>query len=132
MEEIKMEKAKQTIANQKWEANNKEYASYLKSRSSARSFIKNKATVEDLEELIKLIKNRDKKYEIEWIFQEEILLELNKIHNCKSDYFLQSIDHVEGEIYQAVVICKKCADSFFINYGSSPEGQFKIFEVKKI
>lgn len=55
-----MEKAKQTIANQKWEEKNKEYASYLKSRSSARSFIRNKATLEDLEELEQLISERRK------------------------------------------------------------------------
>lgn len=54
------EKAKQTIANQKWEKNNREYASYLKSRSSARSFIRNKATIEDLEELEQLIATRRK------------------------------------------------------------------------
>lgn len=53
-----MPKAKQTIANQKWEANNKDYASYLKSRSSARSFIRNKATSEDLDEFQKLINER--------------------------------------------------------------------------
>lgn len=52
------EKAKQTIANQKWEDKNKAYASYLKSRSSARSFIRNKATLEDLEELKQLIEER--------------------------------------------------------------------------
>ncbi|WP_251860377.1 hypothetical protein [Clostridium sp. Marseille-Q2269] len=51
-------KAKQTIANQKWEEKNREHASYLKSRSSARSFIRNKATLEDLEELQKLIEER--------------------------------------------------------------------------
>ena len=49
---------KQTIANTKWEEKNKEYSSYLKSRSSARSFIKNKATLEDLEQLEEFIKNR--------------------------------------------------------------------------
>ncbi|MCD3211840.1 hypothetical protein G8T71_10790 [Clostridium botulinum C/D] len=54
-----MEKKKQTIANQKWESKNKEYASYLKSRSSARSFIRNKASLEDLEELKKLITERE-------------------------------------------------------------------------
>ena len=49
---------KQTIANIKWEEKNKEFSSYLKSRSSARSFIKNKATLEDLEQLEEFIKNR--------------------------------------------------------------------------
>lgn len=53
------ELSKQTIANQKWEQKNKEYASYLKSRSSARSFIRNKATIEDLEAFKKLIKERE-------------------------------------------------------------------------
>ena len=38
-------------ATKKWEQNNKEHASYLKSRASARSFIRNKATQEDLCEL---------------------------------------------------------------------------------
>ncbi|EDS77284.1 hypothetical protein [Clostridium massiliodielmoense] len=56
-----MEKKKQTIANQKWESKNKEYASYLKSRSSARSFIRNKATFDDLQELKQLIKEREEK-----------------------------------------------------------------------
>ncbi|WP_183128070.1 hypothetical protein [Clostridium autoethanogenum] len=54
-----MDKKPQTIANQKWENKNREYASYLKSRSSARSFIRNKATLEDLEELKELIKVRE-------------------------------------------------------------------------
>ena len=52
---------KQTIANKKWEEKNKEYSSYLKSRSSARSFIKNKATLEDLEQLEEFIKNNKRK-----------------------------------------------------------------------
>jgi hypothetical protein len=43
-----------------WEEKNREHSSYLKSRSSARSFIKNKATLEDLEELKELILSREK------------------------------------------------------------------------
>ncbi|MDR3595078.1 hypothetical protein [Clostridium sp.] len=50
----------QTKANKKWSENNKEYSSYLKSRSSAKSFIRNKATLEDLEELENLIAERKK------------------------------------------------------------------------
>ncbi|HDU1156710.1 TPA: hypothetical protein REU65_003159 [Listeria monocytogenes] len=42
-------------ANKEWQSKNKEHANYLKSRSAARSFIKNKATLEDLKELEKLI-----------------------------------------------------------------------------
>ncbi|HBI5988042.1 hypothetical protein EK720_14550 [Listeria monocytogenes] len=45
----------QLKANKSWQEKNKEHANYLKSRSAARSFIKNKATLEDLEELEKLI-----------------------------------------------------------------------------
>ncbi|EAD7062820.1 hypothetical protein ABF00_13405 [Listeria monocytogenes] len=46
----------QLKANKAWQDKNKEHANYLKSRSAARSFIKNKATLEDLEELERLIK----------------------------------------------------------------------------
>ncbi|WP_346879290.1 MULTISPECIES: hypothetical protein [unclassified Clostridium] len=48
----------QTEANKKWQQKNKEYSNYLKSRSTSRSFIKNKATLEDLEELKNLIEER--------------------------------------------------------------------------
>ena len=49
---------KQTEANKKWQEKNKERAKYLSDRSRARSFIKNLATVEDLEEFKKLIEER--------------------------------------------------------------------------
>lgn len=48
----------QKKADDKWRKENKEHATYLRSRSSARSFIRNKATEEDLQELEKLIKAR--------------------------------------------------------------------------
>lgn len=51
-----MEVNKQTEANKKWQEKNRERAKYLSNRSVARSFIKNKATIEDLEELKNLIK----------------------------------------------------------------------------
>ncbi|MGG7056658.1 hypothetical protein ACQPUZ_00010 [Clostridium tertium] len=47
-------------ANKKWNENNKEHMNYLRSRSSARSFIRNKATLDDLEELEQLIEERRK------------------------------------------------------------------------
>ncbi|WP_373205201.1 hypothetical protein [Clostridium tertium] len=47
-------------ANKKWNENNKEHMNYLRSRSSARSFIKNKATEDDLIELENLIAERRK------------------------------------------------------------------------
>lgn len=50
----------QAAADKRWEGKNQEYASYLKSRSSARSFIRNKATNEDLEEFDKLMDERRK------------------------------------------------------------------------
>ncbi|EPY2274483.1 hypothetical protein ACXAUS_003382 [Clostridium sporogenes] len=53
-----MAKSNQTEANKKWYDKNKEYAKYLNKRSHARSFIKNFATLEDLEELQKLIEER--------------------------------------------------------------------------
>ncbi|MDC0825433.1 hypothetical protein [Lactococcus petauri] len=46
-------------ADKRWAEKNKEHKSYLKYRSTARSFIKNKATSEDLEELKQLIKERE-------------------------------------------------------------------------
>lgn len=48
----------QLKANKNWQEKNKEHANYLKSRSAARSFIKKKATLEDLEELEIAIKQR--------------------------------------------------------------------------
>lgn len=54
-----MTKSNQTEANKKWYDKNKEHAKYLNKRSHARSFIKNFATLEDLEELEGLIKERE-------------------------------------------------------------------------
>lgn len=47
-----------TYTYKKWQEKNKEKAKYLSDRSRARSFIKNKATLEDLEQLEEFIKNR--------------------------------------------------------------------------
>ena len=58
MEVIKINK--QNEANKRWQQKNKEHANYLKDRSKARSFIKNKATGEDLEELKELIVTKSK------------------------------------------------------------------------
>jgi len=48
----------QVRAKKNWDDKNREHSSYLKSRSSAKSFIRNKATSEDLEEIEKLITER--------------------------------------------------------------------------
>ena len=50
----------QTEANKRWQEKNKEKAKYLRNRSTARSFIKNQATTEDIEELQQLIQTRIK------------------------------------------------------------------------
>jgi hypothetical protein len=48
-----------TEINKRWQEKNKEHSNYLKSRSTARAFIKNKAQKEDLEEFKGLIKTRE-------------------------------------------------------------------------
>jgi hypothetical protein len=44
--------------NKQWANNNKEHANYLRARSAARSFIRKKATKDDLEELREMIELR--------------------------------------------------------------------------
>lgn len=51
----------QKRANKKWHDKNRERANYIAMRSSARSFIRNKSTTEDLEELEKIIRSRKTK-----------------------------------------------------------------------
>lgn len=58
MAENKVSKA-QTRASRKWEKENPERTKYLRYRSSARLFIRSHATNEDLEELKKLIQERE-------------------------------------------------------------------------
>jgi hypothetical protein len=55
MEGIKTSKA-QLQAVKTWEDKNKDKVTYTKSKSSCKSFIKNKATFEDIEDIEKLIK----------------------------------------------------------------------------
>lgn len=52
------DKNKQTEANKKWQEKNKEKAKYLSDRSRARSFIRNLATLEDLDEFESLIREK--------------------------------------------------------------------------
>ncbi|MCM1297654.1 MAG: hypothetical protein NC311_19125 [Muribaculaceae bacterium] len=51
-------KNKQTEANKKWQEKNREKTRYLRDRSTARGFIKNRATLEDLDELEEMIAQR--------------------------------------------------------------------------
>lgn len=46
-------------ADKKWIEQNKEHRRYLSYRGTARTFIRNHATAEDLEELEKLIQERE-------------------------------------------------------------------------
>ncbi len=50
-----------TEYNKNWQAKNKEKAKYLNNRSRARSFIKNQATLDDIEEFKGLIIEREDK-----------------------------------------------------------------------
>ncbi|MGE7839621.1 hypothetical protein ACQKNX_02400 [Lysinibacillus sp. NPDC093712] len=53
-----MSKNPQTEANKRWQEKNKERAKYTSARSRARSFIKNSALEEDLDEFMALILER--------------------------------------------------------------------------
>lgn len=48
----------QLEANRRWAEKNREYRNYLSKRSNARSFIRNHATEEDVQELLELLKQR--------------------------------------------------------------------------
>ena len=48
----------QKRADENWRKNNKDHANYLRSRSAARSFIRTKATIEDINELQQLLEER--------------------------------------------------------------------------
>ncbi|ELU5587508.1 hypothetical protein ACV3R5_17305 [Clostridium perfringens] len=58
MEKNKGMSEAQKRADENWRKNNKEHANYLRARSATRSFIKNKATLEDIKELLELIEIR--------------------------------------------------------------------------
>lgn len=62
MTEKKLTEA-QIRAQKKYDLENKEKRNYLKTRSAARSFIKKKASIEDLKELDELIKEQLKEVE---------------------------------------------------------------------
>jgi len=50
----------QKRANEKWHRNHRDRANYIAMRSSARSFIRKKSTLDDLEELEAIITDRRK------------------------------------------------------------------------
>ena len=51
----------QKRAKQKYREKNRERTNYLNARTTARGFIRNKATKEDLQELKELIKDREER-----------------------------------------------------------------------
>lgn len=71
-------------ANKKWAENNREHRNYLSKRSSARSFIRNHATMDDLNELEEIIK--EKKEALEMITEKQLLKALEEnFENFKDD-----------------------------------------------
>lgn len=74
----------QTKATKKWNKNNREHRNYLSKRSSARSFIRNHATMNDLNELEEIIK--EKKEELEMITEKQLQKALEEnFENFKED-----------------------------------------------
>lgn len=74
----------QEKATKKWNANNREHRNYLSKRSSARSFIRNHATMNDLTELEEIIK--EKKEELEMITEKQLQKALeDNFENFKDD-----------------------------------------------
>lgn len=75
----------QQKATKKWNKNNREHRNYLSKRSSARSFIRNHATEEDLDELEELIK--EKKKEVSKMITEKQLQKAleDNFENFKDD-----------------------------------------------
>ena len=68
----------------KWNKNNREHRNYLSKRSSARSFIRNHATMDDLNELETLI--AEKKEELEMITEKQLQKALEEnFENFKDD-----------------------------------------------
>jgi hypothetical protein len=57
-----VDKNAQTEANKRWQADNKERTKYLNKRSTARSFVRQLATLEDLDELTALIDERRQQF----------------------------------------------------------------------
>ena len=74
----------QTKATKKWNKENREHRNYLSKRSSARSFIRNHATMDDLNELETLI--AEKKEELEMITEKQLQKALEEnFENFKED-----------------------------------------------
>lgn len=74
----------QQKATRRWNQKNREHRNYLSKRSSARSFIRNHATMDDLNELEEIIK--EKKEALEMITEKQLLKALEEnFENFKED-----------------------------------------------
>lgn len=62
--------SKQTIANKKWQEKNKAKSNYLKKRSTAKSFVRNEATAEDVETIRILLEERLEQLKLEEEIEE--------------------------------------------------------------
>ena len=80
--------AKQTEANKRWQEKNRERTRYLRNRSTCRSFIKNQATKEDLEEIEELIKIR----------RGEIVMTGKIIGNLWNEINIEIVE-IDGKMY---------------------------------
>ena len=59
-EDLKLtEREKNAERSRKWREENKERFAYLRARSSARSFVRNRATKEDMEELLHIFETEN-------------------------------------------------------------------------
>ena len=63
---MESKKYDQSEYNRRWEEKNRERRRYLSYRGSAKSFIRNHASLEDLKELEKLIEEKKKSFQNNW------------------------------------------------------------------
>ncbi len=63
VEKKKREAVYNPEADKRWAEKNKEHRNYLSARSTSRSFIRKKATIDDLNELAAMIEERKKELE---------------------------------------------------------------------
>lgn len=90
---------KQTIANKKWDEKNRSYSRYLKDRSGARSFIRNKAKLDDIKELRNMLDEKEKE------LRKMTIYVLNKM-----EYDLNNNLDESGDTYMIKGSLEDCLD----------------------